>query len=122
MATRNLHQTWREVIFNQYALDHATDVPFPVRYLIFASPWQRDIFIEIPNKTEPHIVRRSGLDFVAAKRHDADPAFNNGHIFVWAWEQGDVDADPTSEVTLGDEGMDQSVNRSPKVGSTENSG
>ncbi|KAK4235361.1 hypothetical protein C8A03DRAFT_36793 [Achaetomium macrosporum] len=52
MTTRNLNQTWRDVVFNQYAADHAAGVPFPVRYLIYASQWNRDIFIEIPAKID----------------------------------------------------------------------
>jgi hypothetical protein len=52
MTSRNLNQTWRDVVFNQYAADHADDVPFPVRYLIHASPWNMDIFIEIPAKID----------------------------------------------------------------------
>ena len=52
MTTRNLNQTWRDVVFNPYAADHAADVQFPVRYLINASQWKRDIFIEIPTKID----------------------------------------------------------------------
>lgn len=81
MTTRNLNQTWRDVVFQQYARDHAADVPFPVRYLIHAPEWHKDIFIEIPTKIDERTLRRSVLDF-AVSRRGAEPVFSNEYISV----------------------------------------
>ncbi|KAK4038778.1 hypothetical protein C8A01DRAFT_17173 [Parachaetomium inaequale] len=82
MTTRNLNQTWRDVVFNQYAADHAVDAPFPVRYLIHASQWQWDIIIEIPTKIDVAVLRRAVIDFCVAKRSEADPVYEDGRIKV----------------------------------------
>lgn len=82
MTSRNLNQTWRDVVFAQYDSDHAADVPFPVRYLIQASPWQRDIFILIPRKISPRELRHAVGAFYAARRHD-EPVFDGPLISVW---------------------------------------
>ncbi|RKU43424.1 hypothetical protein DL546_005321 [Coniochaeta pulveracea] len=84
MTSRNLNQTWRDVVFKQYETDHAADVPFPVRYLINASQWKKDIFIEIPNKIDPPVFRRAVLHFVTSKRHEDDPAYEDDLIKVRA--------------------------------------
>ncbi|KAF7162557.1 hypothetical protein CNMCM5623_007803 [Aspergillus felis] len=84
MTTRNLNRTWRDVVFNQYAADFDADVPFPVRYLINADVWKKDIFIEIPIKIPVATFRRSVLTFVRAKRLDSDPAYRDENISVRA--------------------------------------
>ncbi|KAK4122546.1 hypothetical protein N657DRAFT_681555 [Parathielavia appendiculata] len=81
MTTRNLNQTWRDVVFNQYAADYAADVPFPVRYLIHADQWNRDIFIEIPTKIDAPTFRRAILDFCVARRNQA-PVYGDDRIKV----------------------------------------
>lgn len=83
MTTRNLNQTWRDVLFNQYDLYHAINVPFPGRYIIFAPPWHRDILSEITKKLDPQIFHRSVQNFVTSKQYETDPAFSNGHILIW---------------------------------------
>ncbi|KAK0646933.1 hypothetical protein B0T16DRAFT_171063 [Cercophora newfieldiana] len=84
MTTRNLNSTWRDTVFNQYEADHAADVPFPIRYLIFAPEWKKDIFIEAPNKIDPPVFRRAVLDFVFEKRSAEDPVYESDHIKVRA--------------------------------------
>ncbi|KAL1872686.1 hypothetical protein Daus18300_004232 [Diaporthe australafricana] len=81
MTTRNLNKTWRDVVFQQYASDHAADVPFPIRYLINAKQWHRDIWIEIPQKVDVRDFRRSVLSFFVAMRHE-DPVFDDQNISV----------------------------------------
>jgi hypothetical protein len=82
MTTRNLNQTWRDVVFNQYAADHAADAPFPVRYMIYAPQWSSDIVIEIPTKIDVALLRRAVLDFCAAKRLEPDPVYEDDRIRV----------------------------------------
>ncbi|KAK5655694.1 hypothetical protein OQA88_5627 [Cercophora sp. LCS_1] len=84
MTSRNLNQTWRDVVFSQYEADHAADVPFPIRYLIFADQWKRDIFIEVPTKIHPPVYRRAVLDFVKTHRDAEDPKFEGEFIKVRA--------------------------------------
>ena len=84
MTSRNLNQTWRDVVFSQYLADHAADVPFPVRYLINAKEWKRDIFIEIPTKIDVPVFRRAVLDFVIARHSADDPVYEDNHIKVRA--------------------------------------
>jgi hypothetical protein len=84
MTTRNLNKTWRDVVVDQYAADFDADVPFPVRYLINADVWKKDIFIEIPTKIPVETLRRSVLTFVRAKRLDSDPAYRDENISVRA--------------------------------------
>lgn len=84
MTSRNLNQTWRDVVFKQYESDHAADVPFPVRYLISASEWKRDIFIKIPAKIDVPVFRQAVLHFVKAKRLEDDPAYEDERIKVRA--------------------------------------
>lgn len=84
MTSRNLNQTWRDVVFKQYEADYAADVPFPVSYLINASNWNRDIVIEIPVKIDPPVFRRDVLTFCADRRRDDDPAYESDTIKVRA--------------------------------------
>ncbi|KAK0740593.1 hypothetical protein B0T18DRAFT_418310 [Schizothecium vesticola] len=86
MTSRNLNQTWRDVVFKQYEVDYAADVAFPVRYLINVSAgnWKRDIFIEIPTKIDVPIFRRAVLTFYTARHRADDPAYEDDHIKVRA--------------------------------------
>ncbi|KAK1752192.1 hypothetical protein QBC47DRAFT_389974 [Echria macrotheca] len=84
MTSRNLNRTWRDVVFKQYEADHAADVPFPVRYLIHADPWNKDIFIEAPAKIDPAVYRQAVLKWVIAKRLEDDPAYEDDLIKVRA--------------------------------------
>lgn len=82
MTSRNLNQTWRDVVFHQYVADDAADVPFPVRYLINAQEWKKDIFIEIPTKIDVPVFRRAVLNFCVARRRADDPAYEDNRIKV----------------------------------------
>ncbi|KAH8913118.1 hypothetical protein BR93DRAFT_984681 [Coniochaeta sp. PMI_546] len=73
----NLNQTWRDVVFKQYEEDHAVDVPFPVRYLINALQWKKDIFIEIPTKIDVPVFRQAVLHFASTRRLADDPAYED---------------------------------------------
>jgi hypothetical protein len=96
MTTRNLNQTWRDIVFKQYAADYEADVPFPVRYLIKASPWNKDVFINIPNKIEIRTLRHAVRDWHLARRNEDDPAFSNEFVTVEAripWRMRNQDGD-----------------------------
>lgn len=85
MTTRNLNRTWRDVVFKQYEQDHEADVPFPVRYLINITTrfgWKGDIFIEIPSKIDPKVLRRTLLEWYCAVGTAADLTHQGEHIFV----------------------------------------
>lgn len=85
MTTRNLNRTWRDVVFKQYEQDHEADVPFPVRYLINITTrfgWKGDIFIEIPTKIDPRVLRRALLDWYCAVGTAADLTHRGEHISV----------------------------------------
>lgn len=84
MTSRNLNKTWRDVVWDQYAQDLEADVPFPVRYLIHAAQWRRDIFITIPSKIDSRTLRRAVLEFVKERRREPDPVWNGEHISVRA--------------------------------------
>lgn len=88
MTTRNLNQTWRDVVFKQYTADLEADAPFPVRYLInipvvYGLPG-RDIWIEIPSKIELKTLRKAILAFTRATRDIGEPAYQDDHIAVRA--------------------------------------
>ncbi|KAB5539240.1 hypothetical protein GE09DRAFT_1290374 [Coniochaeta sp. 2T2.1] len=80
MTSRNLNQTWRDVVFKQYEGDHAADVPFPIRYLINAPEWKKDIFIEIPAKIDVPVFRQAVLLFARTRRLADDPAYKDDLI------------------------------------------
>lgn len=84
MTTRNLNRTWREVVWEQYAIDLEADVAFPVCYLIHAPQWKRDIFITIPSKIPYETFRRAVLDFLTAvlRPRKVDPLWENEYISV----------------------------------------
>jgi len=84
MTSRNLNQTWRDVVFKQYEEDHAADVRFPIRYLIYASQWQKDILIESPTGIEVPVFRQSVLHFSGTRRLADDPAYEDDLIKVRA--------------------------------------
>ncbi|KAK6196707.1 hypothetical protein LQW54_011275 [Pestalotiopsis sp. IQ-011] len=84
MTSRNLNKTWRDVVWDQYAQDLEADVPFPVRYLIHAAQWRRDIFITIPSKIDTRTLRRAVLEFVKARRREPDPLWDGEYISVRA--------------------------------------
>ncbi|KAF7541925.1 hypothetical protein G7054_g332 [Neopestalotiopsis clavispora] len=82
MTSRNLNKTWRDVVWDQYAQDLEADVPFPVRYLIHAAQWRRDIFITIPSKIDSRTLRLATLEFHKQRRGHADPLWDGEHISV----------------------------------------
>ncbi|KAL4906200.1 hypothetical protein BDW74DRAFT_151483 [Aspergillus multicolor] len=81
MTTRNLNLTWRDVVFQQYAVDLAANEPFPIRYLISAPEWETDIFINVPERISLETYRRSVLTFHRAKFRDSDPTYEDENIF-----------------------------------------
>jgi hypothetical protein len=81
MTTRNLNRTWRDVVFAQYKEDHDADLPFPVRYLITAREWKKDIWIEVPSKIEVRAFQTAVLNFCRMRRHN-DPIYQGQHISV----------------------------------------
>jgi len=88
MTHRNLNKTWRDVVFEQYEADHAADVPFPVRYLIWGTEWKRDIFIEIPNKIDVPLFRQALLRGASSRRLEPDPAYEDDLIKIRAHVRG----------------------------------
>ncbi|KAF5021120.1 hypothetical protein F66182_6820 [Fusarium sp. NRRL 66182] len=81
MTTRNLNQTWRDILFKQYAADYEADVPFPVTYLLNIPEWNQDLLFNIPNKISLRTFKTSILDFCRAAQ-GADPIFDGEHISV----------------------------------------
>ncbi|KAM0201862.1 hypothetical protein ACHAPI_001918 [Fusarium lateritium] len=84
MTFRNLNKTWRDVIFEQYEEDHAADVLFPITYLIYATRWKKDIFIEIPIKIDIPIFRQALLHASRERGLSDDPAYQDDLIKVRA--------------------------------------
>lgn len=80
MTSRNLSQNWRDVVFKQYEQDHEAEVPFPVRYLINAPQWKKDIFIEIPTKIAVPVFCQAVLHFASTRRLADDPAYEDNLI------------------------------------------
>lgn len=84
MTTRNLNRTWRDVIFAQYAADLEANEPFPIRYLINAPEWEKDIFINVPKKISLEDYCRSVHTFCRAKYRDLDPAYEDENLSIQA--------------------------------------
>ncbi|GFF24216.1 hypothetical protein IFM61606_09065 [Aspergillus udagawae] len=84
MTTRNLNRTWRDVVFAQYAADLETNEPFPIRYLINAPEWKKDIFINVPKKISLEDYRRSIHTFCRARYRDLDPAYEDENLSIQA--------------------------------------
>lgn len=82
MTTRNLNKTWRDVIFAQYAADLESNEPFPIRYLINAPEWSRDIYIRVPEKVSLEAYRHSVLTFCRAKFRDNDPTYEDENLSI----------------------------------------
>ncbi|RMZ83173.1 hypothetical protein DV738_g1401, partial [Chaetothyriales sp. CBS 135597] len=78
----NLNLTWRDVVLRQYNADYDAGCPFPLRYLINATPWKRDIFIEVHEKIDKKVFRRAFLDFFLAQ-HKGEPVCKNEYISVY---------------------------------------
>jgi hypothetical protein len=114
MTTRNLNQTWRDVVFKQYEEDHAADVPFPIRYLIKAEQWKKDIFIEIPTKIDVPIFRQAVLRFFRARRLADDPAYEDDLI--------KVRARVSPAIQRNDDATPQENTSQPEPGAAGNSG
>lgn len=119
MTSRNLNQTWRDVVFKQYEEDHAADVPFPVRYLINAPQWKKDIFIEIPTKIDVPVFRRAVLHFSSTRRLADDPAYEDDLIKVRARVSR---SSPSSSAQLNDDAPLQDDTDQPEPGAAGNSG
>ncbi|EEU39727.1 uncharacterized protein NECHADRAFT_100265 [Fusarium vanettenii 77-13-4] len=81
MTFRNLNETWRDVVFRTYAQDHQDDVPFPIKYLIHAPEWKRDILIEVPKKIDVKAYRHSVLKCTIDLRFQ-DPVYDDEYISV----------------------------------------
>jgi hypothetical protein len=110
MTFRNLNKTWRDVIFEQYEEDHAADVPFPITYLIYATQWKKDIFIEIPTKIDVPVFRQALLHAARSRRLLDDPAYEDDLIKVRARvshssAQRDNDACPQDDTDQPESGV-----------------
>ncbi|KAH6628235.1 hypothetical protein F5144DRAFT_300222 [Chaetomium tenue] len=103
MTSRNLNQGWRDVVFKQYEADHAADVPFPVRYLIHAPEWQKDISISIPTKVDVAPFRQAVLAFCRARRLADDPAYDGDLLSVRARVSPPLDPSSSSAPRNGDD-------------------
>ena len=119
MTTRNLNQTWRDVVFKQYEEDHAADVPFPVRHLINAPEWKKDIFIEIPTKIGVPVFRQAVLRFCRTRRLTDDPAYEDDLIKVRARVSR---FNPSSFAQRNDDAPPQDDTDQPEPGAAGNSG
>jgi hypothetical protein len=119
MTSRNLNQTWRDVVFKQYEEDHAANVPFPVRYLINAPQWKTDIFIEIPTKIDVPHFRQAVLHFASTRRLADDPAYEDDLIKVRARVSR---SGPSSSAQRNDEAPPQDDTDQPEPGAAGNSG
>ncbi|KAF4438063.1 hypothetical protein FACUT_5226 [Fusarium acutatum] len=84
MTSRNLNKTWRDIVFEQYEADHAADVPFPIRYMIYGDQWKTDILIEIPNKIDAPVFRQALLHAASSRRLEKDPAYKDDLISIRA--------------------------------------
>ncbi|RMD44035.1 hypothetical protein DV735_g1073, partial [Chaetothyriales sp. CBS 134920] len=73
---------WRDVSRAVYDADYDAGCAFPIRYLITATPWKRDIFIEVHQKIDKRTFRRALLDFFLAQ-HKAEPVCKNEYISVY---------------------------------------
>jgi hypothetical protein len=93
MTSGNLNKTSRDVVFEQYEEDHAADVPFPVTYLINATQWKKDTFIEIPTKIDVPALRQALLHAVRSRRLLDDPAYEDDLIKIRARVSGRRDND-----------------------------
>jgi hypothetical protein len=82
MTTRNLNRTWRDVVFKQYEADLEANEPFPIRYLINAIQWRRDIIINIPQKITLQSFRHSIFTFFTALHTADDPTYEDDCISV----------------------------------------
>jgi hypothetical protein len=82
MTTRNLNKTWRDIVFDQYSADLSANEPFPIRYLINAPEWKRDIFINVPERISLEAYRRSVLTFFRTKHRDTDPSYEDENLSV----------------------------------------
>ncbi|GMF78041.1 hypothetical protein BDV35DRAFT_395739 [Aspergillus flavus] len=82
MTTRNLNKTWRDIIFDQYSADLSANEPFPIRYLINAPEWKKDIFINVPKKISLEAYRSSVLAFCRTKYRDSDPIYEDENLSV----------------------------------------
>ncbi|KAF4502893.1 hypothetical protein FAGAP_851 [Fusarium agapanthi] len=84
MTSRNLNKTWRDIVFEQYEADHAADVPFPIRYMIYGDQWKTDIIIEIPKKVDVPVFRQALLHAASSRRLEKDPAYKDDLINIRA--------------------------------------
>ncbi|KAK4157642.1 hypothetical protein C8A00DRAFT_11545 [Chaetomidium leptoderma] len=101
MTTRNLNRTWRDTVFAQYAADHAAvddHIPFPLRYLIHAPEWKRDIFIEIPDKIDVAVFRRAVLEFCVVARRRGREEGKEGEGELLVYEGGGIKVRPRRRV------------------------
>ncbi|KAB5571759.1 hypothetical protein GE09DRAFT_1054000 [Coniochaeta sp. 2T2.1] len=124
MTSRNLNQTWRDVVFKQYEEDHAADVPFPVRYLINAPEWKKDIFIEIPTKIDVPVFRQAVLHFASKRRLADDPAYEGDLIKVRARVSRSPGPSSSSAQQRNDDAppQDDTDQPEPEPGAAGNSG
>ena len=81
MKTRNLNQTWRNVLFKQYAAAYEADVPFPVTYLIKVLEWDQDLLFNVPRKISLRTFKNSMLDFCRAAQ-GADPMYDGEYVSI----------------------------------------
>ncbi|XEV04438.1 hypothetical protein FSHL1_009725 [Fusarium sambucinum] len=84
MTARNLNKTWRDIIFEQYEADYASNVPFLIRYLIYGDQWKTDILIEILNKIDEPVFRQALLRAASSRRLEKDPEYQDDLIKVQA--------------------------------------
>lgn len=83
MTTRNLVQTWRDVLFAQYEADLADqDVALPIRYITKGYPWNKTMVVVVRERIPLPTFRRAMRDHLIARRRDDDPTWEGEHISV----------------------------------------
>jgi hypothetical protein len=82
MTVSNLNRTWRDVVFKQYEDDLEENAPFPIRYLINAPSWHRDIIINIPHKITLETFRKSIFTFFHTVRSSDDPIYKDDNLSI----------------------------------------
>ena len=68
MTSKNLNKGEFSILTEQYLSDYAEDLPYPIRYILRDSLFQKDIVWEIRRRIDPQTFKLELRNYLAARR------------------------------------------------------
>lgn len=84
MTTKILNKSWFDTLRDQYQQDIETNITFPLTYIFYYKPWDRDLQYEIKHKIS---VTEFETSLITFRRRDTssedDPSYEDQNVRIY---------------------------------------